>query len=421
MRLLFTKHRSVKATAIKCLPPLHIIIDYKSGAESIKARKRMVSALTCPDRVCGIAFKVPTSLTATPELLTAINQPFPSLDSLELDCATTLEQNYLPPFLTVQPPHLRRLKLTNNDLRAAVSCHILSCTKSLVDLTLNLSRIFFSPFETQLLSHLQDMPFLRRLKLELCEWYLPSDIRSNDPSRTKGVLLPELNFLRFTGHITQLEALMACLAAPSLQELRVALQDSYSSIFYAPHLSKFVSNIGNSFSCAQLHASRGGINLFMLTHTQPPFKVIVNPKTLIEEMGVSLSATLATVEDVFLTSSFLPMAMPHGLSWCKVFVNFLSAKTLRISPGVEREVLDIFQLGDRQCYFPIFPALEEVELNATMYPDAPTQIDEGRQAAILGLFNPLVDARQEKGHTVNIHWNTDRVLPKYFYDSDTDM
>ena len=69
----------------------------------------------------------------------------------------------------------------------------------------------------------------------------------------------------------------------------------------------------------------------------------------------------------------------------------------------------------------MFPALEELELNAMMHLDTPTQMDEGQRADILGLFKPLVNMWQEKGHTVNIHWNTDWVYQKYFYDSDMDM
>jgi len=121
---------------------------------------------------------------------------------------------------------------------------------------------------------------------------------------------------------------MAHLAAPSLQELCIAPFDQYSSRFHAPHLTKFISDMGNSFSCAHLNASREGINLFMLTHTHPPFKIVVILMTLIERMDVVSSATLATVEDIFLTSSLLLMTVPNTFSWCRFFAHFHSAKTL---------------------------------------------------------------------------------------------
>jgi hypothetical protein len=377
----------------------------------------MVSALKYPDRVCGIAFKVPRSILK--ELWAAMNQPFPVLDSLEVDCTALYQSDFPPPFLMVQPPHLRRLKITGD--ATASSCRILSHKVSLVDLTLCLDVIFFSPFEAQFLSHLQAMPFLRHLKLELRGSYFLSGTRSRLSSMTKDVLLPMLNFLCFTGDIIQFEALMVRLAAPSLQELRISLHRPYSAMSHCPNLSKFVSNIGESFSCAQLNTSREGISLFMSTHSHPHFKIIINPVTLNEHIDAVFSASLATVEDVFLTSSFLHVTVNHVSPLCRFLAYFRNAKTLRISHGIESEVLDVIQQGDEQFSLNIFPALEEIELNATMYPGSPTQFDEDRRAAVLDLFKPLVDAQQENGHTVNVHWNTDRVHPQHCYDSDMDM
>jgi hypothetical protein len=377
----------------------------------------MVSALKYPDRVCGIAFKVPRSILK--ELWAAMNQPFPALDSLEVDCTALYQSDFPPPFLMVQPPHLRRLKLKGD--ATASSCRILSHKVSLVDLTLCLDVIFFSPFEAQFLSHLQAMPFLRHLKLELRGSFVSSGTRWRLSSMTKDVLLPMLNFLCFTGDIIQFEALMVRLAAPSLQELRISLHRPYSAMSHCPYLSKFVSNIGPSFSCAQLNTSREGINISMLTHSHPFFKIIMNPITLKEHIDAVFSATLATVEDVFLTSSFLRVTMDHAL-YLRIFLaHFHGARTLRISPGIEPKVLDVIRQDDEPFSLNILPALEEIELNATMHPDSPTQIDEDRRATVLDLFKPLVDAQQEKGHTVNVHWNTDRVHPKHCYDSDTDM
>jgi len=381
----------------------------------------MVSSLAHPDRVCGIALTVPRPIPK--ELLAAMNQPFPSLDSLELHFLPTLDLNFPPPFLRVHPPHLRRLILTNDSDTPASLCHVLSCTISLVDLTLRLDRLFLSPFETQILSHLQGMPLLRRLKLGMRELHT-SGTTLDPPNRTKDVLLPKLNFLCFTGHITQLEGLMACLEAPSLQALRITLPDK--PLLLAPHLSKFLRKRGKSFSCAQINASSEGIKLFMVTPTHPPFKFIVNDSTSLELLGHVFSAVLARVQVVFLTEPFIPMSVPFlrlgHFRWRRFFEAFRGAKTLRISYGIgSNDVLDIFDLGRRQFSLDILPALKEIELNATMHPDTPTQVDEHDRTAILGWFQELVDAGKKEGHTLNVHWNTDRVHPKHFYDSDTDM
>ena len=412
LRLLLTEHRSASASAIKPLPPLPIIVDYKSGR--LTPLRRMVSALKYPDRVCGIAFKVPRSILK--ELWAAMNQPFPALDSLEVDCTALYISDFPPPILMVQSPHLRHLKLTGTT--TTFSCRILSHKVSLVDLTLCLDAIFLSPLEAQFLSHLQAMPFLRRLKLELRGSFF-SSTRWRLSSMTKDFLLPMLNFLCFTGDILQFEALMVRLEAPSLQELRISLHRPYSAMSHCPYLSKFVSNIGGSFSCAQLKTSREEMSLFMSTHSHPHFKIIVNPMTLNEHIDAVFSATLATIEDVFLTALYA--TVNHVSLLGRFLAHFRNAKILRISQGIESEVLDVIQQGNERFSLNIFPVLEEIEFNATMYPDSPTQIDEDRQAAVLDLFKPLVNAQQEKGHTVNVHWNTDRVHPKHCYDWDTDM
>jgi len=317
------EHRRARASAIKPLPPLPIIVDYPSRC--VAPLRRMVSALKYPNRVCGIAFMVPRTILK--ELLAAMNKPFPTLDSLELSCVALFSSSFLLPFLKVQPLPLQCLKFTGKAYK--FSHQILSYTiSSLIDLTLGLDRTSFFPFETLLLPHIQDMPLLHRLKLELQGYSCQSGTTSVPSSRMKDISLPKLNFLCFTGHVTQLERLMAHLAAPSLQELCIAPFNQYSSRFHAPHLTKFISDMGNSFSCTHLNTSREGINLFMLTHTHPPFKIVVILMTLIEWMDVVFSVTLATVEDIFLTSSLLHMTMPNTFSWCRFFAHFHSAKTL---------------------------------------------------------------------------------------------
>ena len=244
MQLLCMWHRSVRVIVIKHFPTLPIIIDYPFGAWAATMQKCMISALAHPDCVCGITLTVPRPIPK--ELLAAMNQPFPSLDSLGLHFLPTLDLNFPPPFLRVQPLHLRHLILINNSNTPTSLCHILSCTISLVNLTLHLDRLFLLPFETQILSHLQGMPLLCHLKLGIQELHT-SSTTVDPPNRMKDVLLPKLNFLCFTGHITQLEGLMACLDAPSLQALRITLPDK--PLLLAPHLSKFLRKQGKSFSC----------------------------------------------------------------------------------------------------------------------------------------------------------------------------
>ena len=101
----------------------------------------------------------------------------------------------------------------------------------------------------------------------------------------------------------------------------------------------------------------------MVTPTHPPFKFIMNASTSLEQLGHVFSATLARVQVVFLTSPFIPMSVPPlaaHFHWCTFFPAFCNVKTLRISHGIESNVLDIFYLGHREFSLDILPALKRL-------------------------------------------------------------
>jgi hypothetical protein len=423
MRLFMTTKRTPRAIALKSLPPLPIIVDYRDENWTTKIRNRIISALAHPDRVCGIAITMPSTgmqgrSKTSKKLLAAMNQPFPALESLELFCPS-IQSNVSPPFLTVPTPHLRRLEFTFISNTSTFLSSLLSCTKSLVDLTLRLYSLVFSSLETQLLAHLQDMSFLSRLELEIGGVIFPTA-----PLRNKDILLPKLTFLRFTGRVAQLEALFACLAAPSLQELHITPYhfsfDPESPITYLP---RFVRNVGKPFFSAQLNNSRAGINLVMSTYSHsaddPPFIFIVNPMPQIYLEDDVFSAALATVQVVFVVPPFKAVAirMRSRFPWPSFFKLFRNAKTLRVSHGMEREVGNILRPDNEGFSLQLLPALEEIELNTTTRPGTPTRIDEDQLGPIVGPFKPFMDARQQAGHPVNLHWNKDWVLPKHFCDA----
>ena len=240
LRLLFTEHRSGRATAIRHLPPLPIHVDYRSGVFLAKTQIRMISALAHPDRVCGIAFK--TESKHLSKLLAAMNQPFPALESLELHCSHSLELLSPPPFLTAPTPHLRSLKFIGH---TDGLYRVLPYTTSLVDLTLGLhTTIFFSPSDTQLLFHLQGLSSLRRLKVKAGHGEVP-----DHPGERKDVLLPTLTSFSFAGHMDLLETLMAGLTAPSLQELHISVYD-FPTIPSPSNLTSFIRNSGRQFFSA---------------------------------------------------------------------------------------------------------------------------------------------------------------------------
>jgi hypothetical protein len=418
IRLLMTAQRTPRSIALKSLPLLPIIVDYRREYLTIKIQNRIASALAYPDRVCGIAITMfDTSSRKCSKLLAAMNQPFPALESLELhythisELANSLSS---PPFLTAPTPHLRRLKFTGS--LSMLLCNILSCTTSLVDLTLSLYHVVDSSLEIQLLAHLQDMAFLCRLDLEMT-----TVIFAEPPLRNKDVLLPKLTFLRLTGLIAQVEAFFAVLAAPSLRELHITPYylpfDSESLTICLP---KFIRNVGKPFFSAQLNRSRAGINLVLSTYSHstddPPFIIIVNPTPPIYLMDDVFSAILATVQVVFVVSPFVAVmpCMKVRSSWPSFFKLFRNAKTLRVSHGMEQEIGYILRPDNEGSSLQLLPTLEEIELDTTTRPGTRTRIDEDELGPMVGPFKPFMDARQQAGRPVNLHWNTDWVLLKYF-------
>jgi hypothetical protein len=420
--LLFTEYRSgmaITKRVIRGFQHLPIFVDYRYGAWTANTQVRMISALAYPDRVCGITFAISYKNTKhTPKLLAEMNQPFPSLTSLELNCPFSARLPSPPPFVTAQTPQLRSLKYIGG---VTGFFQILPYTTSLSDIALILNSSIFSPHDPQLLVRLQGLSSLRRLKVETRDTVAP-----NHPGGREDVLLPTLTSLSFFGPIAVLDSLMAGLSAPSLQELRISVYGT--RVEPLTHLTSFMHNSGRQLFSAKLYAPVHGkhqISLVMSTHSpstdDPPFKIIASGMCSILLMGDLFSETLATVEDVFFATPYFFHLETHRsfiqhLRGPPLFTPFRSARILRVSPGIEREVGVMFL--NKELVSNILPALEEIELNAITPSCKPIQIDDEELVSILEPFKPFVDARKEAGHPLKVYWNTDRVLPEYFWNTD---
>ena len=142
---------------------------------------------------------------------------------------------------------------------------ILSHTKSLVKLTMCVDRIVFSPQRSALLAHLQDMPLLRHVEVEL--WLPPlssSSLQVPDGVRRHAVLLSKLTSLRIIGHCIPVDPLIPELSTPSLQEFHcyVSLHHKYPT-FHIPHLSEFIRGTGIVFCAAQVKFLQEGHHHFL--------------------------------------------------------------------------------------------------------------------------------------------------------------
>ena len=196
---------------------------------------------------------------------------------------------------------------------------------------------------------------------------------------------------------------------------------SHALTVISPHLS--VTQEG-SFSPQKFDTSKKAVNIVISTNPHSandlPFGIIARGLSSIPLMGDIFSESLATVEDAILASPFdlssLSSPFKDPVHSYTFFTSFRSAKILRVSPGIEKEIGDIFR--DEELPLDILPSLEEIELNATMPPCTPIRIDENQVASVLESFKPFVDARQRVGRVVKVHWNTDQVLPEYFCNTD---
>jgi hypothetical protein len=209
------------------LPPLPIRIDYADGTPTDKDVSRVVAALKQRDRVHGIVFKGKDSQLE--KVFRVMKRPFPALERLEICNLYGLK--FPPTFLGGSAPRLRRLKMCPVSLKSI--SQLLSSAAVLVELSLNIDTVFGSSHTESLVAHLQAMPCLRWLALNL-----PSEISDNrivEPPENGGKIVPlsKLTFFHFYGHRVFLDNLVSGLAAPSLQTFDIEL-DEHPDDFTSP-------------------------------------------------------------------------------------------------------------------------------------------------------------------------------------------
>jgi hypothetical protein len=298
------------------------------------------------------------------------------------------------------------------------------------------------------------MPFLRRVNVNMSIAF-PSVFESRlHGERRDVVLLSNLTDLRVIGPSTSVNAFFAELATPPLQEFHVSIHFDTPSL-WIPHLSKFIRNAQTSFFAVQLIQSQYGFRISMLSPTHsmrdPSFNIVAREGLSIAQISVALFAMVATVEDVFFTSSISPTPGPllgDLGSWHAFFVHFRNVKILRVDYRLAMEIADILQhdagqpttdpppapeKADLDTTMPsvapngssqytlgasVLPSLEEIEVYVSATGTPTTCIDREFPSG-LDMFKPVVTARQQMGLPVKVYWNTDRVLPRYYCDANS--
>ena len=459
LRLLFTEHHNTTRRAIAIatghLPLLPIVVDYSDGVWTVEAQDRMVSALAFPDRVCSIAFRGREE--GYKRLLNSMNRPFPALQSLRLDFrgrpgSDQLPRyfpglNHLPPFLRDNPLPLRRLTYIGR--ADPLLFQFFSHTKSLVEINVSVDRALHLPQRSALLALLRDMPFLRRVSIRMV-----FPLNSFSGSRLHGemrdvVLLSNLTDLRVIGTSTSVDAFIAELATPPLQEFHVTLYLG-SSPLCIPHLSNFIRDAGTSFFAVQFTQFQSSCRISMLSHAHsmhdPTFHIVTLRGFSIAQIIVALSTMVASVEDVFFNSSVstpAPGSLGDLVPWRAFLVHFRNVKILRVHHRLCMEIADILRRGDGQPTIDPPPAPEEADLDATTPSVAPncssqysldvlpsleelevyvstpgtalTTSSESGFPSELDVFEPVVTERQQMGRPVKVNWNPGRVPPRYCF------
>ena len=408
VHLLFTPHRSSKAIMLKDLPPFPILIDYKFAKWTKRELGLALAAIGHHGCVRGISLRG-RPFTNSDNIFQALNRPFPDLESLQILSDYGRHNFVMLPatFLLGSAPCLRRLKLQNVDSRCLSP--LLSIMTGLAELSLSIRIPLDTLPEESLIANLQRMSCLRRLELLLQSHpSIISDIpRPQSPTRTGDIVpLPNLMQLVFVGQHIYLEALMAVLAAPSLQNLGVGILDTTDTLSI-PHLCRFICDTDNQFCRAHLEFLDTRLGIIAETrsiHTKP-FRIAITGPISLEEIGNKLSGPLATVEKLGIRWNVIGERQgPHGLQWRRFFEHTRQLKFLSVPWQVALDVAHSFQQDGQGLYMELLPDLDIIYMDMKQwYPGRPPPGSNSQDHAIIpDAFEPLIAARTKAGHPITL-------------------
>jgi len=380
-------------------PPLPIDIDYvyRHGGMTTKDMGRMRAALECPDRIRGITF---TGLAGDLDtLFKATSYPLPALESLAL--RHRHEELQIPAtFLEGSNLRLRSLKLHRISL--PFISRLLSSAPALTCLSLVIGAHSGPlPVVSLLLSHLQGMPCLRHLDLEIRssikDLAQPTEPKENFP-------LSKLAHFHFVGRSIFLNALVAGLSAPSLRDVNIQFYGDMSPPV-SMHLSRFIEDIREHYRAVQVLFESHYFRLLLLPHSEyylSRFRLISEllPESMMQMIS-TFSAKLTTAEELFLVFVYDDDddLSDKNVPWRRFFLQFPSVKTLRMEVTNSLHIASALNQGGSD--FAFLPVLEEIEL---CMPLISSTNSEDQPASELVAFQPFVSARQQAGRPVRIFW-----------------
>ena len=408
LRLLFTPRRSSKAPMLKSLPSFPILVDYSATSWTEKEENLALAAVRHRSRVRGITLRGPSCPAS---LLKALSHPFPELESLRIcpSYSSDREQRELvlpATLLSGSAPRLRRLTLRG--VEPTCISPLLSVATGLVELDLTLNSGDNSRPVPSILPNLQRMPCLRRLELHLEHHpnifhFLPDP----PPSAQAGVVvpLPKLTHLTFTGHKSYLQALVAGLAAPSLQYFTATLLGQSNDGFPISRLCKFIRDTECQFTAVEMVFSRTKLEFYAATGSQSAddkhFRMTVPVPISLEQLALELAGPLATVKELIIAWDVEPWftePIVHADEWHRFFHHVPQVKSAQVSGEVALDIAHSFQQHGQEPAMNLLPTLQQLEVRSL--------VGEGdHYATIRDAYEPLVAARERAGRLVKFSWS----------------
>lgn len=384
-------------------PPLPIEINYEYhhyGARTDEDMDCMLSALKLPDRIRWISLKMLTHDLDT--FFEGSKCPFPALESLAIrDQSHNILK--IPAILKRSSLHLRYLKLPSISFPSISG--LLSSTPVLTDLSLGIHENDSPlPVSSLLLTHLQGMPCLRCLELEV-SLYVDNPVEPTEPKETFS--LSKLTSLRYDGPDVYLNSLVAGFAAPNLRDVEIDFQNEISSSVV--RLSRFIEDIGERYQAVRVVFQRFNFCLSFFTDSEnicglhsPRFGVCLKSfLDSIAQISSAFSALLSTIRELFLISP-APETPQDVTLWHGFLLRFDRVKTLRMNGIDSRLIARALHQGHGGSGPAFLPALEEIELCTYSFQTLQNQPAIG--AAEMEAFQPFISARQQTGHPVKVFW-----------------
>jgi hypothetical protein len=420
LHLLFTPWRSSKARLLRNLPKFPILIDYRLARWKKKEMSLALAALEHHGRVRGISLGTRLSKEPT-EVFEAMNRHLPELESLEIGSGYRFGvggHNFviLPDtFLLGSASSLRRLKLQDAEPRNLSSQ--LSTLTGLVDLSLTikvpLSNVPEESSIQSLVTNMQRMSCLRRLELRLTYplWYhvVFGDNLPRPPPPTGDIVpLPNLMELVLRGDHIYLEALVALLAAPSLQLLNAEFTDAGDATDegHIPHLCRLICDTEPQFRLVRLDLSDyNKVRFTAETHSKSvhpqPFKISIPRPISLEMISNMLSGPLATVEELVI-QSIIGTDERRIVQWRGFLNHTRQVKFLQVPWQLAHDVAHSFQQDNQEPAMDLLPALEQIKMDMTRYYPPLHDLISQNHEAIPDAFNPLIAARKKVGRPITL-------------------